>query len=83
MVAKRTSPPIDSEGELPLGEEIAPNAYLLTPEEAWLYLNRQTQEDLGMSADEFVQRLKTDDFSEEQREHVWVLRMMVPLGYLK
>jgi hypothetical protein len=80
MVAKRTAP--HDEYDEPMGEEIAPNGYLLTPEEGWLLLGRRTQDYLGMGAEEFVQRLKSDDFTDEQREHVWILRMMVPYGKL-
>jgi len=85
MVAKRILPPVEPvehEDEPPMGEEIAPGCFLLTPEEGWILLGRRTQDYLGMSAEEFVQRLKSDDFTEEQREHVWMLRMMVPRGYL-
>ena len=81
MVAKKT--PHQHEDELTMGEEIAPNAYLLSPEEAWRVLGYRTEDYLGMSAEEFIERLKTDDFTDEQREYVWILRMHVPYGKLK
>ena len=81
MVAKRIQH--HHEEDTVIGEEIAPNAYLLSPEEAWILFNNHVQDYLGMSGQEFINRLKTNDFTEEQREYVWILRMMVPFGYSK
>jgi O6-methylguanine-DNA--protein-cysteine methyltransferase len=83
MVAKRTVQPHDPDDELTMGEEIAPNSYSLSSEEAWRVLDYRARDYLAMSAEEFIQRLKTDDFSDEQREHVWIVRMFVPYGKLK
>jgi hypothetical protein len=78
MVAKRIPPQFDPEDELTMGEEIAPNVFLLTADEGWILLGKRTRDYLGMSAEEFVRRLKANDFTEEQREAAAMLSMMVP-----
>jgi len=80
MVAKRM--PDQHEDELTMGEEIAPNSYLLSPEEAWRVFDYRAQDYLSMSAEEFLERLKKNDFTDEQREFVWIVRMFVPYGKL-
>lgn len=82
MVASRTHL-YDPDGEsIGYGDVVVPGLVMMTESEAWIRLDSEARNVLGIGAAEYLDRVKQDAFKDDERDAANMLMLLVPRGRL-